>query len=51
MEKKYFYFIGYGNNRNLIRSLMKKRWWWTETDDMMAADFIWTQLKVTQILN
>jgi hypothetical protein len=27
---KFTYFIGYGNNRNLIRSIFKKRWWWSE---------------------
>ena len=27
-KKKFTYFIGKGNNKNLIISLFKKRWWW-----------------------
>jgi hypothetical protein len=29
-DKKYTYFVGKGNNKNLIISIFKKRWWWTE---------------------
>lgn len=30
IDKKYTYFVGKGNNKNLIVSILKKRWWWTE---------------------
>lgn len=26
--EKYTYYIGKGNNKNLLISLLKKRWWW-----------------------
>ena len=47
---KYTYYIGKGNNKNLLISLLKKRWWWTESEDMSSANFVWTQIKVTTIL-
>jgi hypothetical protein len=28
-DKKYLYFVGKGNNKNLIVSIFKKRWWWS----------------------
>ena len=28
-EGKLKYYVGMGNNRNLIISIMRKRWWWT----------------------
>jgi|JI6StandDraft_1071083.scaffolds.fasta_scaffold26968_4 hypothetical protein len=31
-DVRYEYFVGRGNNANLIRSLMKKRWWWQPTN-------------------
>ena len=49
-KKKFAYFIGKGNNKNLIISIFKKRWWWTETDTISSADFVWTQLKVHSVL-
>lgn len=48
--RKYKYYVGAGNNKNLIISLMKKRWWWTEVNSMNDANFIWTQLKQAKIL-
>jgi hypothetical protein len=30
-ERKYTYFVGNGNNKNLIVSILKKRWWWSES--------------------
>jgi hypothetical protein len=50
VERKYLYFVGRGNNKNLIVSIFKKRWWWSETEDASAANFVWTQLKVESIL-
>jgi hypothetical protein len=29
---------------------MKKRWWWTEVYNINEANFVWTQLKVSEIL-
>jgi hypothetical protein len=49
-QRKYTYYIGAGNNKNLIFSLLKKRWWWIETNDPLQADFIWTQLKHNSVL-
>ena len=49
-DKKYTYYVGNGNNKNLIVSILKKRWWWCESEDMPSANFVWTQLKVPSIL-
>jgi hypothetical protein len=48
--RKYKYYIGSGNNKNLIISLMKKRWWWMEVNCFSEANFIWTQLKQSKVL-
>ena len=48
--KKFSYFVGSGNNKNLIVSIFKKRWWWTESESMSSADFVWTQLKVKSVM-
>ena len=48
--KEYFYFVGYGNNQALIRSIFRKRGWWTETDCIEQANLVWTQTKVAMIL-
>ena len=42
---KYKFFVGKGNNRNLIKSILRQRWWWTETNDISSANLVWTQLK------
>jgi len=47
---RYNYYVGSGNNKNLIISIMKKRWWWVETDDISKADFVWSQVKVSFIM-
>ena len=43
--KKYCYYVGMGNNANLIRSVFRKRLWWKEVDSIDKAQFVWTQLK------
>lgn len=48
---KYKYYIGSGNNCNLIRSLLRKRGWWSEVDHMNKANFVWTQLKIPAVLD
>lgn len=45
-ETKYKYYIGSGNNKRLIKALMKRRFWWVEVDNPLQANFVWTQLKV-----
>jgi hypothetical protein len=47
---KYNYYIGPGNNCRLIRALMKRRPWWTECCDLKDAQFVWTQIKVADVL-
>lgn len=32
-EKSYKFYVGRGNNKNLIKSLMKKRFWFEEVSD------------------
>jgi hypothetical protein len=39
------YYVGNGNNKNLIISIFKKRWWWTEASEPASATLVWTQLK------
>ena len=48
-EDKYRYFVGYGNNKLMIKSLMKRRFWWTPEEDYRKAHFSWTQLKINAI--
>ena len=42
------FYIGRGNNGNLIRSLMRKRFWFEETSEK-EAHFVWTQIKNDQL--
>lgn len=50
MIKRYYYYVGPGNNSMLIRSLMKRRSWWEETKNIDEAQFVWTQLKIPTLL-
>jgi hypothetical protein len=43
------YFVGRGNNSNLIRSLMKKRFWFEEVGSDKEANFVWTQIKLPHL--
>jgi hypothetical protein len=43
------YFVGVGNNSNLIRSLMKKRFWFEEVSSDREANFVWTQIKLPHL--
>ena len=45
-QHKYKYYVGKGNNRQLVIALIKRRFWWVETDDISEANFVWTQLKI-----
>ncbi len=48
-DSKYKYFVGKGNNRQLVKALMKRRFWWVKTDDVNEAQFVWTQLKINEM--
>ena len=48
-DSSYKYYVGPGNNNQLIAFLMKKRWFWTRVDSWQQADFIWTQHKLSVI--
>lgn len=45
------FYVGRGNNSNLIKSLMKKRFWFEETTKAKEANFVWTQIKFETIFN
>ena len=42
----YRYFVGKGNNSQLVRNAFKQRWWWTsiEKTELEKANLVWTQL-------
>lgn len=42
-DSSYKFYLGPGNNSQLIAFLMKRRWYWTRVDTWQQADFIWTQ--------
>jgi tubulin--tyrosine ligase len=44
-ETPFKFYVGKGNNGNLIKSLMKKRFWFERTENIEEANFIWTQIK------
>lgn len=50
-SEKFTYFVGNGNNAQLIRSIMKKRGWWIESNHPLKANFVWSQLKIKKVLN
>ena len=50
-EFNYKFYLGPGNNCQLIAFLMKRRWFWTRVDNWQQADFIWTQHKLASIVD
>lgn len=50
INNKYYYFVGSGNNSNLIRSILRKRSWWSETNSMSKANLVWSQLKIPEVI-
>lgn len=48
-ESKVKFFVGGGNNSNLIKGIMKRRPWFALTDKQAEAQFVWTQIKVSSI--
>ena len=43
----YKYFVGKGNNAQLVKTMLGNRWWWTrvEEEDKAQANLVWTQWK------
>lgn len=50
LNNKYYYYVGSGNNGNLIRSIFRKRGWWVETATHSKANLVWSQLKIPEVL-
>lgn len=42
-------FIGPGNNKMLVKGLMRRRTWWTLTERLDDCQFAWTQIKIPEI--
>lgn len=49
----YKYYLGKGNNSNLIKQCLSTRWWWTRVseEDIKTANLIWTQWKDKKTLD
>ena len=48
--KKNKAFVGYGNNCNMIKGLIKRRYWWNISEELSdECLFVWTQIKVNKI--
>jgi hypothetical protein len=48
-DYQYKVYVGRGNNRQLIRALLKRRFWWTFVDKLSDdVNLVWTQLKVSE---
>jgi hypothetical protein len=50
-EGKFKYFVGAGNNSNLIKGLMRRRPWFQLTDKPQDANFVWTQIKMPSVFS
>ncbi len=50
-KDKVKFYVGGGNNSNLIKGIMARRPWFQITDKMQDAQFIWTQIKNMHILS
>ena len=48
-ETVYKAYIGFGNNSNMVKSILKRRCWWTVTDKVEGSNFAWSQLKINTI--
>jgi tubulin--tyrosine ligase len=49
--KSFKVFIGPGNNKMLVKGLMKRRNWWSIVDKSDECHFAWTQIKIPDIFN
>lgn len=45
-ERPLKFYVGAGNNSNLVKSLLRKRHYFEETTKIKEAHFVWTQIKV-----
>lgn len=43
------YYVGGGNNSNLIKGIIRRRPWFQLTDKAQDAQFVWTQIKIPAI--
>ena len=48
-DNKVRFFVGPGNNSNLLKGVMLRRPWWALTDKIQEASFVWTQIKIGSI--
>jgi len=48
----YKYFVGKGNNAQLVKTMLGSRWWWTrvEEEDKAQANLVWTQWKEIELM-
>lgn len=44
-EAPFKFYVGLGNNGNLVRAILKKRFWFEPTKNREEAHLVWTQLK------
>ncbi|CDW72755.1 tubulin-tyrosine ligase family protein [Stylonychia lemnae] len=47
------FYVGRGNNYQLVRSVFKQRWWWqlNPDEDFEAANFIWTSWRKNDLIS
>ena len=45
------FYIGYGNNPHIVKSVLKQRWWWTIIDSIENAHLVWTPWKKGNIIS
>ncbi len=50
-EGKIKFYVGPGNNSNLIKGVMRRRPWFALTDKVSEANLVWTQIKVPGYFN
>jgi len=49
-DRPFKIFVGFGNNASLIKGIMRRRYWWQLSDKITEdTNFIWTQLKISDI--
>jgi hypothetical protein len=49
-SRKYIAYVGYGNNCNMIKGLLRRRFWWTLSEELTEdCAFAWTQIKINKI--
>jgi hypothetical protein len=49
--KTYKFFVGAGNNSDLVVKIIRTRPWWTKVDSTREAHFIWTSVKHKKTIN